>query len=189
MSRWFWQAMIIITVVVNWAAVCSAANADDPAIFKWTNEQGTIIFTDDPTAMPRSDKQPKKREPVKGESRQVQLDQDISPIKNETKQEREMSGGHGEGRRRQKTNLDTATGARTAHQNRLNNNYYIQVSISQCKLTIFRKEDPGADGPGKDIQGRDRRQRVGSISCREGKDNPDRPQPLLVSNGTYQKNI
>ena len=82
-----------------------------------------------------------------------------------------------------------AIGAGTATQNQLNSNYYIQVQHKSVQTDNLQKGGPDPSCPGKDVQGRNRGQGVGSISTGEGKDNPDRFQSLLVSDGAYQKNI
>ena len=87
MAKWFWHVVVIITVAGNSLAVCSVANAEDSALYKWTDEQGTVTFSDNPMTMPpKQSKRLKKRASLKAEPRQVQLDQDKSPIMNEAEQ-------------------------------------------------------------------------------------------------------
>ena len=91
-------AASIITVLWNSTTACSVANASDSATYEWTDDKGTVTFSDNPTQIPgKYSKQVKKRETVKGETPQVRLDQDSSPKRKQSSQRVEIYGGHDEG--------------------------------------------------------------------------------------------
>lgn len=89
--------VFIIAEVWNWTAICSVANADDSATYEWTDDKGTVTFSDNPITIPgKYSKRIKKRESVKGEPPQVQFDEDSSPNIEKSKQVGEIYGGHDE---------------------------------------------------------------------------------------------
>lgn len=88
-------AAFITAMVWNWTTVCSVANAADSATYEWTDEKGTVTFTDNPMTIPGNHpKQVKQRETIKGEPPQVQYDQDSSQNRKQLPQEEEIYGGH-----------------------------------------------------------------------------------------------
>jgi hypothetical protein len=92
-------AASIIAVVLDSTSVCSVANADDSATFEWTDDKGTVTFSDNPTLIPdKYGKRVKKRATIKGETPQVvQYDRNSSPIRREPTHKAEIYGGHDEG--------------------------------------------------------------------------------------------
>ncbi len=45
-------AASIIAVVLDSTSVCSVANADDSATFEWSDDKGTVTFSDNPMRVP-----------------------------------------------------------------------------------------------------------------------------------------
>jgi hypothetical protein len=91
-------AAFIIAVVWDSTSVCLVANADDSATFEWTDDKGTVTFSDNPMQIPdKYNKRVKKRATVKGETPQVRFDQNSSPIRRQPTQKAEIYGGHDEG--------------------------------------------------------------------------------------------
>ena len=91
-------AAFIIAVVWDSTSVCLVANADDSATYEWTDDKGTVTFSDNPMQIPdKYNKRVKKRATVKGETPQVRFDQNSSPIRRQTTQKAEIYGGHDEG--------------------------------------------------------------------------------------------
>ncbi len=90
---------VIFVLATAWDrnAVPSVANAEDSDTYEWTNDEGTVTFSDNPMTIPgKYSKQIKTRETVKGEPQQVRLEPDSSPNKVQSKQEVETYGGHDE---------------------------------------------------------------------------------------------
>jgi hypothetical protein len=88
-------AAFITAMVWNWTVVCSVANAADSATYEWTDERGTVTFTDNPMTIPDNHtNQVKQRESVKGEPSRGQYGQDSSLTSKQSPQEEEIYGGH-----------------------------------------------------------------------------------------------
>lgn len=172
MANRLWQIIVVMTIAGIGSVIGSVAGADDTGVFRWTDEHGTVVFTDDPMMLPpKTGKDVKKKAVARPETRQVQPDRDNSTSKM-AEREKTLHGnhngrGHGQGtgapvdRERVTVNqqpsqeyrktvekdpsLDDTVGAAKdvvkGSQGKLKGNYCIKVSIGQCRLTVFKKED------------------------------------------------
>jgi lipoprotein-anchoring transpeptidase ErfK/SrfK len=161
--------LLATLMIVGSGSVYSVADADDTGVFRWTDEHGTVVFTDDPMNLPpKSGKPAKKKAAARVEARQAQKDGDHSTGAT-AKQEITLHGGrNGRGAdtpaerahvtvsqesrpERRKTvhereeagteSVGMAADGGALNQGQSKDNYYIKVSIGQCRLTLFKKGD------------------------------------------------
>lgn len=104
----------IIAAMCFSASVCPGVRAEDSATYEWTDDQGTVTFSDNPARIPDNQrKRIKKRAAITGEASQAVIEQKTAPVKKQQPQRVESYGGHGEGWWRQQFSNTRAEIAQT----------------------------------------------------------------------------
>jgi Domain of unknown function (DUF4124) len=88
--------LLVIHVTLG-LGVCSDPNGVDAEMYQWTEDSGTINYSDNPMSVPREyGNKVKKRDSITGEARPNQVRNEESVNKRQTNPDRQLYGGHDE---------------------------------------------------------------------------------------------